>query len=110
MFFIINTFSGLLSSFLRSLCSAVVVILLLVRMDRNIYIKGLERFDRGTCILHVPHFYAKNIFNTGYSTYVAVLYLEYVQNHPVMSAFVQILGEGKSNVTTARTDERGVQY
>ena len=47
MFFIINTFSGLLSSFLRSLCSAVIVMLLLIRMDRNIYIKGLERFDRG---------------------------------------------------------------
>lgn len=88
VFFIINTFSGLLSSFLRSLCSAVVVILLLVRMDRNIYIKGLERFDRG------------------YSTYVAVLYLEYIQNHPIMSAFVQILIEGKSSVTPAHTSEK----
>ncbi|KAL5515951.1 hypothetical protein EMCRGX_G001202 [Ephydatia muelleri] len=89
VFFIINTFSGLLSSFLRSLCSAVIVLLLLLRMDRNIYIKGLERFDRG------------------YSTYVAFLYLEYVQNHPIMSAFVQILGEGKSNDTPARTSQKG---
>ena len=45
----------------------------------------------------------KYILNTGYSTYVAFLYLEYVQNHPIMNAFVQILGEGKSNDTPART-------
>eukprot|EP00731_Ephydatia_muelleri_P001030 Em0001g1030a len=80
VFFIINTFSGLLSSFLRSLCSAVIVMLLLIRMDRNIYIKGLERFDRG------------------YSTYVAFLYLEYVQNHPIMNAFVQILSSQKGSM------------
>ncbi|KAL5515932.1 hypothetical protein EMCRGX_G001178 [Ephydatia muelleri] len=91
VFFIINTFSGLLSSFLRSLCSAVIVMLLLIRMDRNIYIKGLERFDRG------------------YSTYVTFLYLEYVQNHPIMSAFVQILGEGKSNDTSTRTSQKGIR-
>ena len=107
MFFIINTFSGLLSSFLRSLCSAVVVILLLVRMDRNIYIKGLERFDRGT-YTHVMYQTFTHTFNTGYSTYVAVLYLEYIQNHPIMSAFVQILIEGKSSVTPAHTSEKGV--
>ncbi|KAL5515931.1 hypothetical protein EMCRGX_G001177 [Ephydatia muelleri] len=73
-----------------SLCSAVIVMLLLIRMDRNIYIKGLERFDRG------------------YSTYVAFLYLEYVQNHPIMNAFVQILGEGKSNDTPTRTSQKDI--
>ena len=56
--------------------------LLLFRMDRSVYIGGLEMFDGGTCI-HC----------TLGSTYVASLYLEYVQNHPIMSTFVQILCE-----------------
>ena len=51
MFFIINTFGGLLSSFLRSLGSAAIVMLLLIRMDRNIYMRGLERFDTGAVFL-----------------------------------------------------------
>ena len=113
-FFIFNTFGGFVSSLLRSLCSAGIVMLLLFRMDRSIYISGLEMFDTGACILqqiHVHHLYMYisiliSIFIAGYCTYMYVgcLYLEYVQNHPIMNTFVQIIcekSEGEENVQFA---------
>ena len=53
MFFIFNTFGGLFSSLKRSLFSATTVMLLLIRMDRNIFIRGRESSDQGS--LHVVY-------------------------------------------------------
>ena len=94
--FIFNTFGGLWSSLKRSLLSVAIVMVLLIRMDRNIYIREYETCDQGNeQVYSLPlHKWECNLTpNAGYSAYIAALYLEFTQNNPIVNCFVQILLE-----------------
>ena len=92
MWLFLNLFVGLFSAFKRIITSAVLSLLLVMRMDRVVLMKGFERFDFGESEKNGTSLWQPIIlFCSAHKTYIGFIYLDYIQNHSVVNTFVILL-------------------
>ena len=88
----LNLFVGIFSAFIRIITSAVLSLLLVMRMDRVVLMKGFERFDFGESEKNGTSLWQPIIlFCSAHKTYIGFIYLDYIQNHSVMNTFAILL-------------------
>ncbi|ELT90331.1 hypothetical protein CAPTEDRAFT_133475, partial [Capitella teleta] len=79
--FFFNILLGFFSCTLRILLSVVFGTILIPRLDRTIYMRGFERFDKG------------------HNTYLGMLVVDLYLTHPILKLFVQVMLELKVDNT-----------
>ncbi|XP_064405982.1 receptor for retinol uptake stra6-like [Halichondria panicea] len=75
IFFFFNVIYGIVMCFLRVFAMVMFTIVMLFRIDRDVYMRGLEGWD------------------VGYRTFIGYMYMEVTNNHPVVRTFLALLQE-----------------
>ncbi|XP_064406067.1 receptor for retinol uptake STRA6-like isoform X3 [Halichondria panicea] len=83
--FIYNTIIGLASALFRVLISATMGLLLMLRLDRVILMKGFEPFD------------------IGHNTYIGFLHVDLAYNNAVVHVFVRLMADLTTGTTSRRS-------
>ena len=103
-----NVIFAVVMGFLRVVGALIFTVVMYMRLDWDVYMRGLEGWDFGECIYRVWVWPAMWVWPstrgfiiirsarsfvcpTGHRTYVGYIYMEYTQNNAVLRVFIELL-------------------